>query len=69
MAWLLDTMILSEGRRPRPEAKVSALLNPQSLHELSHSALHAVKICSAVRLIPVARFSETLIKHSNRMYL
>jgi len=34
MAWLLDTMVLSEGRRPRPEPKVIAFLNAQSLDEV-----------------------------------
>ncbi len=39
MAWLLDTMILSEGRRTRPEPKVTVFYNAQPLDQLYISVL------------------------------
>jgi predicted nucleic acid-binding protein len=44
MAWLLDTMILSEGRRPRPEPRVAAFYNAQPLDELYISAVNVAEI-------------------------
>ena len=51
MAWLLDTMILSEGRRPRPEPKVTAFLNAQSLDELYISVVTLAEIRFGIELL------------------
>jgi toxin FitB len=37
MAWLLDTNILSERRKPKPEPRVTAFYETQPLHTLSAS--------------------------------
>jgi predicted nucleic acid-binding protein len=34
MAWLLDTNILSEGRKPRPEPRVMAFYDREPLNQL-----------------------------------
>ena len=39
MAWLLDTNILSELRKPRPQLKVTAFINYCPLNELFVSAV------------------------------
>jgi hypothetical protein len=38
MTWLLDTNILSEGRKPRPEPRVTAFYEAQPLNDLYISA-------------------------------
>jgi toxin FitB len=44
MAWLLDTMILSEGRRPRPEPRVTAFYEQQPSEQLYISVLSLAEI-------------------------
>src|SRR5579871_864141 len=51
MAWLLDTMILSEGRKPRPEPKVVAFYNTQPLDELYISVVTLAEIRFGIELL------------------
>jgi len=44
MAWLLDTNVLSEGRRPRPEPRVVAFFNAQPLSSLYVSVVNLAEI-------------------------
>jgi toxin FitB len=44
MAWLLDTMILSEGRRPRPDPRVTAFYEQQPSEQLYISVLSLAEI-------------------------
>jgi predicted nucleic acid-binding protein len=43
MAWLLDTNILSEIRKPRPESKVVTFVSGTPLDELYVSAVTLVR--------------------------
>lgn len=57
--WLLDTNVLSELRRPRPERKVLAFIAAQPLELLSISVVTLAEICFGIELLPdVARRSE-----------
>jgi toxin FitB len=47
MAWLLDTNILSEGRKPRPEPRVTAFYNREPL---SHSVVNIAEIRFGIEL-------------------
>jgi toxin FitB len=51
MAWLLDTMVLSEGRRPRPEPRVTASYNAQPLDELYISVVSFAEIRFGIELV------------------
>jgi toxin FitB len=51
MAWLLDTMILSEGRRPRPEPKVTAFYETQPLDQLYVSVVSFAEIRFGIELL------------------
>ena len=44
MAWLLDTNVLSEGRRPRPDPRVVAFFNTQPLNSLYVSVVNFAEI-------------------------
>jgi len=44
MAWLVDTNVLSEGRRPRPEPRVTAFFNAQPLSSLNVSVVNFAEI-------------------------
>jgi predicted nucleic acid-binding protein len=44
MAWLLDTNVLSEGRRPRPEPRVTAFFEQQPNEQLYLSVLSLAEI-------------------------
>ena len=56
MAWLLDTNILSERRKPKPEPKVTAFYDAQPLNALYISV---VSIAAAPRARkPVTLFSR-----------
>ncbi|MGA2590791.1 MAG: PIN domain-containing protein [Bryobacteraceae bacterium] len=57
MAWLLDTMILSEGRRQRPEPKVTAFYETQPLDQLYVSVVTFAEIRFGIELMdnPTAR--------------
>jgi len=44
MAWLLDTNILSERRKPKPEPKVIAFYNAQPLSALYVSVVSIAEI-------------------------
>ena len=50
MAWLLDTNILSEGRKPRPEPRVTAFYDTQPLNQLYISAVNIAEIRFGIEL-------------------
>jgi toxin FitB len=57
--WLLDTNILSELRRPKPERKVLAFVAAQPLELLCISTVTLAEIRFGIELLPdVARRSE-----------
>ena len=59
MGWLLDTNILSELRRPKPERKVLAFVGAQPLELLYISTVTLAEIRFGIELLPdVARRSE-----------
>jgi toxin FitB len=59
MGWLLDTNILSELRRPKPERKVLAFVAAQPLELLYISTVTLAEIRFGIELLPdVARRSE-----------
>ena len=49
--WLLDTNVLSELRRPKPEAKVVAFVAAQSLDRLYISAVTLAEIRFGIELV------------------
>jgi len=51
MAWSLDTMVLSEGRRPRPEPRITAFYNAQPLDELYISVVSFAEIRFGIELV------------------
>jgi predicted nucleic acid-binding protein len=57
MAWLLDTNVLSEGRRLRPEPRVAAFIAAQPLNELYISVVTFAEIRFGIELLddPVRR--------------
>ncbi len=58
-AWLLDTNILSELRRPKPEPKVVAFVARQPLESLHVSAVTLAEIRFGIEVLPdVARRSD-----------
>jgi len=58
-AWLLDTNVLSELRRPKPEPKVVQFVAGQSLHRLYISAVTFAEIRFGIELVKdVARRME-----------
>ena len=50
--WLLDTNILSELRRPKPERKVAAFVAAQSLDRLFVSTVTLAEIRFGIELLP-----------------
>ncbi len=57
--WLLDTNILSELRRPKPEPKVRAFIEAQSLELLYISSVTLAEIRFGIEVLPdAARRSE-----------
>jgi len=52
--WLLDTSIISELRRPRPEPKVVAFIRAQPLDALSISVVTLAEIRFGIELLPDA---------------
>jgi predicted nucleic acid-binding protein len=57
--WLLDTNVLSELRRPKPEPKVVAFIAAQPLESLYVSAVTFAEIRFGIELLPdVGRRSE-----------
>lgn len=50
MAWLLDTNILSEGRKPRPEPRVKAFYDTQPLNDLYVSVVNIAEIRFGIEL-------------------
>src|SRR5262249_20669098 len=50
MAWLLDTNILSEGRKPRPDPRVTAFYDREPLEELYISILTIAEIRFGIEL-------------------
>lgn len=51
MAWLLDTNILSEKRKPKPEPKVTAFYAAQPLHALYISVVSIAEIRFGIQLL------------------
>ena len=51
MSWLLDTNILSELRRPRPEPKVVHFVTSRPLHQLYISVVTLAEIRFGIELI------------------
>lgn len=54
MAWLLDSNVLSELRRPNPEPKVVALVAAQPLDQLYISVLTLAEIRFGIELVSEA---------------
>lgn len=52
--WLLDTNIISELRRPKPEPKVAAFVRAQPLEALYVSAVTLAEIRFGIELLPEA---------------
>jgi len=50
MAWLLDTNILSEGRKPKPEPRVTAFYAKQPLSSLYISVVNIAEIRFGIEL-------------------
>jgi predicted nucleic acid-binding protein len=50
MAWLLDTNILSEGRKPKPDARVTAFYDAQPLDTLYVSVVNIAEIRFGIEL-------------------
>jgi len=50
MAWLLDTNILSERRKPKPEPRVTAFYDAQSLNALYISVVSIAEIRFGIEL-------------------
>jgi toxin FitB len=50
MAWLLDTNVLSEGRKPKPDARVTAFYNAQPLNTLYVSVVNIAEIRFGIEL-------------------
>ena len=50
MAWLLDTNILSEGRKPKPEPLVAAFYAAQPLSSLYISVVNIAEIRFGIEL-------------------
>ena len=58
-AWLLDTNVISELRRPKPEPKVVAFVRGQPLEALYISVITLAEIRFGIELLPdAARRSE-----------
>jgi predicted nucleic acid-binding protein len=51
MAWLLDTNILSELRRPKPEPRVVAFVTTQPLEQLHISVVTLAEIRFGIELV------------------
>jgi predicted nucleic acid-binding protein len=58
--WLLDTNILSELRRPRPERKVVAFISTQPLEALYVSSVTFAEIRFGIELLPDANLRGEL---------
>jgi predicted nucleic acid-binding protein len=58
MAWHLDTNVLSELRKPRPEPKVTAFINQCRLNELFVSAVTLSEIRFGIERVPEPRRTE-----------
>ena len=50
MAWLLDTNILSEGRKPKPDPRVTAFYDREPIDQLYISVLSIVEIRFGIEL-------------------
>ena len=50
MAWLLDTNILLEGRKPTPDARVTAFYDAQPLNTLYVSVVNIAEIRFRIEL-------------------
>jgi len=53
-AWLLDTNVISELRKPRPEPKVVALIAGQPLDRMFVSAVTLAEIRFGIEMVPDA---------------
>lgn len=72
MAWLLDTNILSELRKPRPEPKVEAFVAAQPLEQLYISVVTLAEIRFGIELVGDpnrrAELGEWLTNHVRPMF-
>ena len=59
-SWLLDTNILSELRRPKPERKVIAFVAAQPLDRLFISSVTLAEIRFGIELVPDANVRDEL---------
>ena len=50
MAWLLDTNILSEGRKRKPDRRITAFYDTQPLNELFISVVNIAEIRFGIAL-------------------
>lgn len=69
MAWLLNTNVLSEGRKPRPDPRVTAFVTKQPLNQLFISVVNLAEIRFAIEnrsAIPLWRLIQS--KHSQHAY-
>ena len=64
--WLLDTNILSELRKPRPERKVAAFLAAQPLELLFISSVTLAEIRFGIELLPDAVKRAELVPRSRK---
>ncbi len=55
MPWLLDTNILSEIPRPKPEPRVLAFIAARALHELYISAVTLAELRFGIERLDEAR--------------
>jgi predicted nucleic acid-binding protein len=60
-SWLLDTNVLSELRRPKPDRKVLAFVAAQSLDRLYISTVTLAEIRFGIELLPDASLRADLI--------
>jgi toxin FitB len=60
-SWLLDTDILSELRRPKPERKVVAFIAAQPLDVLYVSTVTLAEIRFGIELLPEVSLSEDIL--------
>ena len=60
MRYLLDTCVLSEFTKPKPEKRVVAWLSEQDLEALSLSAVTVGEIQRGIRLLPSSNRRTTL---------
>ena|SRR5277367_5431809 len=61
MAWLIDTNVLSEGRRPRPEPRVASFLQQRPSDQLYVSVVSLAEIRFGIELVQEAAKRAELV--------